>query len=108
MKWLKDPSLPDRNAWGLIETYAVNAPKPRDMAICDTYALQPEGWIHGGTYGDCEIQGKLWRIKRPHNNDGWLGPVLFRYEAQDGYDVFAVFCWSELKKFMDLYDLVVF
>lgn len=92
----------------LVEANIADLPKPEDMAICETYALQPEGWIHGGSFGDCEIQGQLWRVKREKGVEGWLGPVLFRYTSDTNFEVYAVLSWVELRKFMDKYDLVVF
>lgn len=79
-------------------------PKPRDMAICETYALKPDSTPVG--WNTIDFRGECWVVKRELH---WLGPVLFRYEAEAGYDVFAHFVsWDLLNQFMEDYDLVVF
>jgi len=82
-----------------------NYPQPREMAICETYALAPPN--HDSSY--VFFRNERWCVKRTSDPNGWLGPVLFLYEAEGGYDVFAPFpSWVELNLFMEKYDLVVF
>lgn len=82
-------------------------PQPREMPFCETYALKPPN--EKLLQGDIHFRGQWWRPKRSKDPCGWLGPVLFKYEAEAGYDVIAHFANHELlNQFMEDYDLVVF
>lgn len=82
-------------------------PQPREMAWCETYAIKPQSEKLLQT--DIYFQDQWWRVKRAKDAWGWLGPVLFKYEAEAGYDVIAHFAsFDLLDEFMRINDLVVF
>ena len=81
-------------------------PQPRELAWCQTYAIKPEN--EKRLYEDIRFRGQSWRVKRSKDPWGWLGPVVFKYEAEAGYDVIAYFASFDLLiQFMDDYDMII-